>query len=216
MLSSRRSQLVLTAWLVLGWPINGIAAEDCTGIVKAEWLVDGRKMRLLSEYKYVDPPGIEWLAPSGSVVDGASIPQFAWSVVGGPYEGKYRNASVVHDVACDAKARPWEQVHKMFYDHMLCSGVGKSKAQAMYWAVYQCGPRWGTEGAPKPNWCGLPEAASYLTTVAGYLTANPVEPVERLQTLPIEQVLYEQRMGRQIPRIDLHEPIESKYRFDIR
>ena len=64
-----------------------------------KWNSDGRTMTLLTELRYTDPQGEVWVAPIGSVVDGASIPRYLWSVMGGPFEGKYRNASVLHDVA---------------------------------------------------------------------------------------------------------------------
>src|SRR5687768_7819159 len=65
-------------------------------------------------FRSIDPKGQQWLAPSGSMVNGASIPQFAWSIIGGPFEGLYRDASVIHDVACEQKARAWEAVHESF------------------------------------------------------------------------------------------------------
>src|SRR5439155_3589874 len=58
-----------------------------------KWNSDGRTMTLLTELRYTDPQGEVWVAPIGSVVDGASIPRYLWSVMGGPFEGKYRNAS---------------------------------------------------------------------------------------------------------------------------
>mgnify|MGYP001792979849 CR=1 FL=1 len=58
--------------------------------------------------RYVDPKGHVWVAPASSVVDGASIPRSLWTFMGGPFEGKYRNASVLHDVADDQKNRPRE------------------------------------------------------------------------------------------------------------
>jgi hypothetical protein len=63
-------------------------------------------------------------------------------VIGGPFEGKFRNAAVIHDAACEVQAEPWEDVHRMFYDACRCGRVGIGKAQTMYWAVYQFGPRW--------------------------------------------------------------------------
>ena len=112
------------------------------GPVKAEFLDDGRKMRLLAAFIYIDPEEVKWEAPAGSVIDGASIPRIAWSIIGGPFEGKYRDASVIHDVACDQKVRSWESVHKAFYNSMRTSGVGIIKAKVMYGAVYHFGPRW--------------------------------------------------------------------------
>lgn len=75
-------------------------------------------------------------------------PRFAWSIIGGPFEGKYRKASVIHDVTCVEKARPWQEVHLAFYEAMLADGVGEKKAKVMYAAVYHRGPRWArTESA---------------------------------------------------------------------
>lgn len=112
------------------------------GTVQSEWLEDGRSMRLLAPFAYIDPTGLEWHAHAGWIVDGASIPQFAWSLIGGPFEGKYRNASVIHDVACDQQARPWEAVHEAFYWAMRASGVDAVEAKILYAVVYHFGPRW--------------------------------------------------------------------------
>ena len=75
---------------------------------KTEWLKDGRKMKLLEQVTYTDPAAKVWIAPAGWIVDGASIPRAFWSVIGGPLEGQYRNASVFHDVACDQKIAAME------------------------------------------------------------------------------------------------------------
>ena len=130
--------------LISTLPSVTCAAEfgEYIGSVKAEWLDDGRKMKLLEPFRYVDPKRVEWDAPSGWIIDGASIPRFAWTIIGGPFEGKYRDASVIHDVACDRKERPWEAVHEAFYNAMRASGVEKNKAKIMYAAVYHFGPRW--------------------------------------------------------------------------
>lgn len=114
------------------------------GKVVATWDGDGRTMTLVEPFAYIDPSGSRWDAPAWSTVDGASIPQFAWSIIGGPFEGKYRDASVIHDVACVEKRRPWESVHYTFFTAMLASGVSTAKAKIMYAAVYHFGPRWPT------------------------------------------------------------------------
>jgi hypothetical protein len=121
--TSSRERSFLDAEKALKAQMTRRMVEFCNGTVAAEWLETGRKMKLLREYRYIDPDGEFWIAPEGWVVDGASIPKFLWSLTGGPYEGLYRNASVVHDVECDRKAKPWRAVHRMFYYHMLCSGV---------------------------------------------------------------------------------------------
>ena len=63
----------------------------------------------------------------------------------GPFEGKYRDASVVHDVACEEKNQSWQSVHRMFYEASRLSGVRWLDAKVMYFAVYHFGPRWTPE-----------------------------------------------------------------------
>ena len=112
------------------------------GEVIASWDNDGRKMTLREDFSYVDPNNRRWSAPAGSVVDGASIPPAFWTFVGGPFEGHYRKASVVHDVGCHEMKATWEDVHRMFYDACVCGGVDEQTAKVLYYAVYHFGPRW--------------------------------------------------------------------------
>jgi hypothetical protein len=115
--------------------------------VRTEWQSDGRKMALLRPLVFTDvQQQAVWTAPTGALIDGASIPQFFWSEIGGPYEGLYRDASVTHDFECCVKLRPWREVHLMFYYGMIANGVDKSLALWMYWAVYHFGPRWHLAG----------------------------------------------------------------------
>ena len=113
-----------------------------SGFVEARWENDGRTMTLLSELRYVDPDGNVWLAPAGSKVDGASIPRSLWTFMGGPFEGRYRNASVLHDVAYEEKNRPWQDCDRMFYNAMRCSEVSAVEAKTMYYALYRFGHHW--------------------------------------------------------------------------
>lgn len=112
------------------------------GEVVASWDDNGRHMTLREGFAYVDPQNRRWVAPAGTVVDGASIPRGFWTVIGGPFEGRYRNASVVHDIGCDEMRESWEDVHRMFYDACRCGGVDETQAKMMYYAVYHFGPRW--------------------------------------------------------------------------
>jgi hypothetical protein len=107
-----------------------------------KWNPDGRTMTLLTELRYTDPNGVVWVAPIGSVVDGASIPRYLWSIMGGPFEGRYRNASVLHDVAYGEKKRPWKDCDRMFYYAMRCGGVSGVTAKTMYYALYKFGHHW--------------------------------------------------------------------------
>lgn len=112
------------------------------GSVATEWLRDGRNMRLLKAFEYVDPDGVRWPVPELTVVDGASIPSVFWSIIGGPFEGLYREPSVIHDHFCDRRTRPSRHVHRAFYQAMRCAGVSASKAWLMYQAVDRFGPQW--------------------------------------------------------------------------
>jgi len=106
------------------------------------WSPDGRNMILETELRYTDPKGEVWVAPAGSVTDGASIPRYLWSLIGGPFEGQYRNASVLHDAAYEKKNRPWQDCDRMFYYAMRCSGVNTVEAKTMFYALYKFGHHW--------------------------------------------------------------------------
>ncbi len=112
------------------------------GVVATKWITPDREMELLEDFAYVDPFGKQWDAPKGSIIDGASIPRALWTIVGSPFTGLYRNASVVHDVACSVMEQPWRDVHRMFYYAMRRGGVDEQSAKLMYGAVYHFGPRW--------------------------------------------------------------------------
>lgn len=113
------------------------------------WLNKGRKAKLLETLLFTDPDGNKWVASKGHIIDGASIPAPFQPLVGTPYGGKYVMASIIHDVACDEKKKPWQKVHQVFYQAMLASGVAPNKARLMYTAVYEGGPRWGKNAEKK-------------------------------------------------------------------
>jgi hypothetical protein len=113
-----------------------------SGPVETRWESDGVTMVLLNELRYTDPYGDVWVAPAGSRVNGASIPRAFWSLIGGPFDGKYRKASVLHDVAYEKQSRSWEDVDRMFYNAMRCAGVGALTAKTMYYALRRHGRHW--------------------------------------------------------------------------
>lgn len=114
-----------------------------SGEVFTKWLSGARRlMAVTKQVTFVDANGVHWVAPVDSLVDGASIPRVFWFFMGSPFVGKYRRASVVHDVYCKSKSRPHKQVHKMFYDAARYDGVNYFKAKAMYYAIRLGGPKW--------------------------------------------------------------------------
>ena len=110
-----------------------------------ELLEDGRSIRLLNDFAYVDPRKKVWVAKKDAVANGASIPQVFWSVTGGPLSGKFRDASIIHDEACREMNEPSDAVHLAFYEACRCSGVPEKQAKTLYAAVYHFGPRWGMD-----------------------------------------------------------------------
>jgi hypothetical protein len=127
-------------------PLHADSAKDCVPHFEGKLSVtmndDGRSMRLTEPYMFVDDDCSQWHVPAQATIDGASIPRPLWGIVGGPYEGAYRNASVIHDWFCARRLRTWQAVDLMFYHAMLASNVSKSQAKIMYLAVYYAGPRW--------------------------------------------------------------------------
>jgi hypothetical protein len=108
-------------------------------------LEDGRSIMLLRDFTYIDHTGRHWTVDEGFIADGASIPRFFWRFIGPPLTGRYRYASIIHDYFCAIGEEVfihWKDVHWLFYEAMLASGVGPKRAWAMWKAVDRFGPRW--------------------------------------------------------------------------
>jgi len=119
--------------------VNGIFLNT----VKVEWpRGEDRIMNILEDFVFIDKNGLEWRAPAGSSIDGASIPKFFWRVIGSPFIGLYREPSVIHDVYCQTKSRPAQDTHDCFLEMMKANKVEPERAQTMYNAVNNFGPRW--------------------------------------------------------------------------
>lgn len=117
--------------------------EQFSNVVKVLWLEDNpRDMQLLEDVVFTDANGRKWIALAYSIINGASIPQFFWPVIGSPFIGYYRRPSVIHDVYCENHLRPDQEVHDMFFEAMIADGVPKDKAEVMFQAVDKFGPRW--------------------------------------------------------------------------
>ncbi len=138
--------------------IQSTSAGDFHGRVVVQWLEedgDDREMQLLEGFSFTDDAGKVWLVPEGARINGASIPRLFWNVIGPPFVGDYRRASVIHDHYCDTKTEPWEKVHEMFYEASIAGGVPEARAKVMYAAIYAGGPRWdqnGEEIAERDSW----------------------------------------------------------------
>ncbi len=104
-----------------------------------------RNMILEEDFYYIDPEGRKWDAPKGSCLNGATIPMALWSIIGPPYAGKYRRASVVHDVGVgelsnpDVSTEQRKKADRMFYHACRYDGCSKLFAGELY-----IGVRFGT------------------------------------------------------------------------
>ena len=134
---------------------------------------DDRKMEIREEFTFTDPAGRIWSAPVGSVVNGASIPRPLWSLVGSPYTGDYRRASIVHDVAF-VEAGQDEAKHRaadrMFYHACRAGGCSVREAIILYLGV-RIGSTWSTV----PQWAPAAVAAARGPRVQRFVTEARVE-----------------------------------------
>jgi hypothetical protein len=152
-------------------------------------------MQVLEDFSYDDPKGRVWLAPKGSTVNGASIPEALWTLVGSPYTGDYRNASIVHDIACeeaDTKAKR-KAADRMYYFACRCGGCSKRQAIVQYLGVrigawFPLVARWqplATKASTKTE-VFLQDTAAASLIGTFYEIAADVEPT--LDRITIEEV----------------------------
>ena len=140
------SGFALVTALAFSHPASAKPATKCQAkyIGKLQLSPDsnGRSMTLLAPFAFQDGNCEIWKVPKDAAVDGASIPRIFWPLIGSPWTGTYRDASVIHDWYCAVRTKPWRDVHRNFFNAMLTSGVGQIQAKVMYLAVYRWGPRW--------------------------------------------------------------------------
>ncbi|MFM9853721.1 MAG: DUF1353 domain-containing protein [Sphingomonadaceae bacterium] len=111
-----------------------------SGLPTTVWLTDvdtDRNMELTEDFWFDDAAGKRWDAPKTSVINGASIPQALWSTVGSPYTGRYRRASIVHDVACGRVINSADRraADRMFYEACRAGGCNIEQATLLYTGV---------------------------------------------------------------------------------
>lgn len=111
------------------------------GDVYTRWVSnDPRNMEVTGTIRYYDPRGEQWTARAHNYVDGASTGWFFRRLFPA-FVGRYRRASVFHDVYCNLKICPSWEVHRMFYEASRCDGTHPVVAWLMWAAVRTFGPR---------------------------------------------------------------------------
>lgn len=111
-------------------------------------LVGKRYARLIEPFVYENEK-FSILIRDGYIYDGGTIPKFAWSIIGSPFVGGYRRATLVHDILYDTKALPKSEADNLFFDIMLEDNVKKWRAYVMYCAVRFFGGRDWKNKKPK-------------------------------------------------------------------
>jgi len=101
-------------------------------------LPDGKSWELVEPFEYyIDeekPDGEKIVVPAGFRTDFASIPRFAWSIIGSPW-GKYGKAAVIHDYCYYKTLYTRKKCDKIFLEAMKVLGVGWLKRRTMWLAV---------------------------------------------------------------------------------
>ena len=100
---------------------------------------------------FVDSKRVHWIAPKGTLTDGATVPRLALTVTDGRFDAAFLKAAVVHDAYCQREnrdrtpeqycARPWKDIHRMFFEASVAGGTNLELAKLMYAAVLLGGPR---------------------------------------------------------------------------
>jgi tetratricopeptide (TPR) repeat protein len=134
--------------------------SSCNGDSKGQFTPDEIQLKTQGEFMelqsdrliFRDTNGNEWVAPKGTLTDGASVPRLALPITDDRFNRTFLKAAVVHDAYCQEdnqtrtpnqyRKKPWKAVHRMFYDGMLAGKTNLPTAQIMYAAVYLLGPRW--------------------------------------------------------------------------
>jgi hypothetical protein len=168
-----------------GKPVTTPTQKDSfTGEVQAVFLTpstpsdDYRDMKLLVKFGYLDPYGVYWEVPAGYVTNGASVPWYLWPALGGPYDGPYRDAAVLHDYYCDKQTHTWEKTHEMFFNASLRRGVSETKAKTMYLGLQMFGWRWPP---PKPAARNELNASSWAAFAVRWAPQQPLAQLAQAQ-----------------------------------
>lgn len=138
------------------------------------------KCYLKHDISYVDQSNVVWKVGKWiegqeetiqtGTTDGATIPSWAQSFIGEPFDEEYLLAAVLHDHYCykENHVRTWRQTHRMFYNALISLGVPSVKAKTMYAAVYLGGPKWqhlvpGENCGPNCIYDALQGSENYVT-----------------------------------------------------
>lgn len=128
------------------------------GAISLQEVPEENAFELIDEHLvFVDAAGTDWVAPQGTLTDGASVPSVGLAITNGRFEATFLKAAIVHDAWCQEfnehrcpdqyRTRSWQDVHRMFHEACLAGGTPAALANTMYVAVWLFGPRWDDPGS---------------------------------------------------------------------
>ncbi len=119
------------------------------GRVVVEWLDDPfvPTMRLIEPFAYQQASGEAWKVPQGHVIKGRGMPPLFRHLIGQPFYGGFRKASIIYDHATQEMRQPWDHAQRMFLEASMVEGVHESEAKAMYLLLRAQGSRWEVPGS---------------------------------------------------------------------
>jgi hypothetical protein len=103
--------------------------------------LDGERLAFMNEHiSHNMLPGLVHISRSetpGSSWDGASVPRWAWSIMGHPLAGDVREASYWHDRICEGSETPEDRMvaDAVFLMILRRAGVSRWRRWAMWFAV---------------------------------------------------------------------------------
>jgi hypothetical protein len=103
--------------------------------------LEGERLMFMNEHIAHDMlPGLVHISRSetpGNSWDGASIPRWAWSIMGHPLASDVRNASYWHDRLCEGSETPEDRMvaDAVFLMMLRRAGVSRWRRWAMWLAV---------------------------------------------------------------------------------
>ena len=143
---------LVSALAITGAPsseANGAEPAGFEGRVVVEWLDDAfvPSMRAVEDFGFRQAKGKFWKVARGQVFDGRGMPPLFCDLVGPPYEGRFRKASMVYESATQRMTEKWDEAQRMFFEAAVAEGVAPQDAKVMYLLLALQGSRWEVPGS---------------------------------------------------------------------
>ena len=102
--------------------------------LRAEYL-GNNNWKLFNEFQYISPKYGNVIVPIGFVTDGASVPDFLYSIMGSPWQGGWEMPAVIHDYNYFLQSFSRNACDEMFLEGMKICKVPFWKRQLAFAGV---------------------------------------------------------------------------------